>query len=184
MDRKDTHVTTAIRGTIGHIGPEYLSTGKSSEKTDFFGYGVMLLELITGQRAFDLARLANDDEVMSLDWVKGLLNEEELKMLVDAEMQGNYVNEEVEGLIQVALLYTQRSAHHRPKMSEEVRMLEDRHWRRGGNNGRKMRCSAKSLALPNTKLLVGSLLIPLPTSAQINCPVPDDPSCSVISLCM
>lgn len=69
MDYKDTHVTTAVRGTIGHIPPEYLSTGKSSEKTDVFGYGVMLLELITGQRAFDLARLASDDDVMLLDWV-------------------------------------------------------------------------------------------------------------------
>jgi len=29
----------------------------------------MLLELITGQRALDLARLANDDDVMLLDWV-------------------------------------------------------------------------------------------------------------------
>jgi serine/threonine protein kinase len=69
MDYKDTHVTTAVRGTIGHIAPEYLSTGKSCEKTDVFGYGIMLLELITGQRAFDLARLANDDDVMLLDWV-------------------------------------------------------------------------------------------------------------------
>ncbi|KAL6572607.1 LRR receptor kinase bak1 [Orobanche minor] len=69
MDYKDTHVTTAVRGTIGHIAPEYLSTGKSSEKTDVFGYGIMLLELITGQRAFDLARLANDDDVMLLDWI-------------------------------------------------------------------------------------------------------------------
>ena len=72
MDYKDTHVTTAVRGTIGHIAPEYLSTGKSSEKTDVFGYGIMLLELITGQRAFDLARLANDDDVMLLDWVNYL----------------------------------------------------------------------------------------------------------------
>ncbi|TYJ43173.1 hypothetical protein E1A91_A03G136200v1 [Gossypium mustelinum] len=52
MDYKDTHVTTAVRGTI------------VIEKTDVFGYGVMLLELITRQRAFDLARLANDDDVM------------------------------------------------------------------------------------------------------------------------
>nr|POF11810.1 brassinosteroid insensitive 1-associated receptor kinase 1 [Quercus suber] len=77
MDYKDTHVTTAVRGTTGHIAPEYLSTGKSSEKTDVFGYGIMLLELITGQRAFDLARLANDDDVMLLDWMKNQPEPEE-----------------------------------------------------------------------------------------------------------
>ncbi|KAG1366470.1 LRR receptor kinase BAK1 [Cocos nucifera] len=124
MDYKDTHVTTAVRGTIGHIAPEYLSTGKSSEKTDVFGYGIMLLELITGQRAFDLARLANDDDVMLLDWVKGLLKERRLEMLVDPDLQNNYVEAEVESLIQVALLCTQGSPMDRPKMSEVVRMLE------------------------------------------------------------
>ncbi|EEF42027.1 BRASSINOSTEROID INSENSITIVE 1-associated receptor kinase 1 isoform X1 [Ricinus communis] len=124
MDYKDTHVTTAVRGTIGHIAPEYLSTGKSSEKTDVFGYGVMLLELITGQRAFDLARLANDDDVMLLDWVKGLLKDKKLETLVDADLQGNYIDDEVEQLIQVALLCTQSSPMERPKMSEVVRMLE------------------------------------------------------------
>ncbi|KAL2601708.1 hypothetical protein AAZX31_10G207200 [Glycine max] len=124
MDYKDTHVTTAVRGTIGHIAPEYLSTGKSSEKTDVFGYGIMLLELITGQRAFDLARLANDDDVMLLDWVKGLLKEKKLEMLVDPDLQTNYIETEVEQLIQVALLCTQGSPMDRPKMSEVVRMLE------------------------------------------------------------
>ncbi|BBG96055.1 BRI1-associated receptor kinase [Prunus dulcis] len=124
MDYKDTHVTTAVRGTIGHIAPEYLSTGKSSEKTDVFGYGVMLLELITGQRAFDLARLANDDDVMLLDWVKGLLKDRRLEALVDADLNGNYNDGEVEQLIQVALLCTQGSPGERPKMSEVVRMLE------------------------------------------------------------
>ncbi|KDP35227.1 hypothetical protein JCGZ_09386 [Jatropha curcas] len=124
MDYKDTHVTTAVRGTIGHIAPEYLSTGKSSEKTDVFGYGIMLLELITGQRAFDLARLANDDDVMLLDWVKALLKEKKLEMLVDPDLQNNYIDTEVEQLIQVALLCTQGSPMERPKMSEVVRMLE------------------------------------------------------------
>ncbi|KAL8144328.1 hypothetical protein V2J09_017360 [Rumex salicifolius] len=124
MDYKDTHVTTAVRGTIGHIAPEYLSTGKSSEKTDVFGYGIMLLELITGQRAFDLARLANDDDVMLLDWVKGLLKEKKLEMLVDPDLQTNYIESEVEQLIQVALLCTQSSPIDRPKMSDVVRMLE------------------------------------------------------------
>ncbi|CAK9155934.1 unnamed protein product [Ilex paraguariensis] len=124
VDYKDTHVTTAVRNSIGHIAPEYLSTGEYSEKTDVFGYGFTLLELITGQRAFDLARLANDDDVMLLDWVTGLLKKKKLVTLVDADLQGNYVDEEVEQLIQVALLCTQTSPMQRPKMSDVVRMLE------------------------------------------------------------
>ncbi|CAO2046307.1 unnamed protein product [Urochloa humidicola] len=125
MDYKDTHVTTAVRGTIGHIAPEYLSTGKSSEKTDVFGYGIMLMELITGQTAFELARVAKDDDVMLLDWVKGLLKEKKVEMLVDLDLQNAYQETEVENLIRVALLCTQGSPLDRPKMSEVVRMLED-----------------------------------------------------------
>ncbi|KAI7732116.1 hypothetical protein M8C21_004334 [Ambrosia artemisiifolia] len=124
MEDKDTHVTTAVRGTIGYIAPEYLSTGRSSEKTDVFGYGVMLLELVTGQRAYDLARLEKDNEVMLLDWVKGLLKDNKLETLVDADLEGNYVNEGVEKLIQIALLCTQAAPMDRPTMSEVVRMFE------------------------------------------------------------
>ncbi|KAE8645797.1 hypothetical protein Csa_017046 [Cucumis sativus] len=124
MNYKDTHVTTAVRGTIGHIPPEYLSSGKSSEKTDVFGYGVMLLELVTGQKAFDLARLAKDDDVMLLDWVKGLLNDKKLATLVDPDLGGNYAEEELEQVIQIAVLCTQSSPVERPKMSEVMQMLE------------------------------------------------------------
>ncbi|KAJ0800765.1 putative transferase, protein kinase RLK-Pelle-LRR-II family [Helianthus annuus] len=124
MGYKDTHVSTAVCGTIGHIAPEYLSTGRSSEKTDVFGYGVMLLELVTGQRAYDLARLEKDNEVLLLDWVKGLLEDKKLETLVDADLEGNYVNDGVEKLIQIALLCTQAAPLDRPAMSEVVRMVE------------------------------------------------------------
>ena len=43
---------------------------------------------------------------------------------MDADMQGQYVDDEVEELIQVALLCTQGAPMERPKMSEVVRMLE------------------------------------------------------------
>ncbi|KAK1430258.1 hypothetical protein QVD17_12877 [Tagetes erecta] len=124
MGYKDTHVTTAVRGTIGHIAPEYLSTGRSSEKTDVFGFGIMLLELVTGQRAYDLARLEKDNEVMLLDWVKALLDERKLETLVDSDLDGNYATDGVEKLIQIALLCTQVAPLDRPKMSEVVKMLE------------------------------------------------------------
>lgn len=68
LDHADSHVTTAVRGTVGHIAPEYLSTGQSSEKTDVFGFGILLLELITGMRALELGKTINQKGAM-LEWV-------------------------------------------------------------------------------------------------------------------
>ncbi|XP_065854809.1 protein NSP-INTERACTING KINASE 1-like isoform X2 [Euphorbia lathyris] len=123
LDHQDSHVTTAVRGTVGHIAPEYLSTGQSSEKTDVFGFGILLLELITGQRALEFGKAANQKGAM-LDWVKKIHQEKKLEMLVDKDLKGNYDRIELEEMVQVALLCTQFLPSHRPKMSEVVRMLE------------------------------------------------------------
>ena len=51
LDHRDSHVTTIVRGTVGYITPEYLAAGLSSEKTDAFGFGILLIKLIIGQKA-------------------------------------------------------------------------------------------------------------------------------------
>jgi len=84
----------------------------------------MLLELVTGQRVLDLTRLANDDNASLLDWVKELLKEKKLENLVDDDLNDNYIDVEVESLLQIALLCTQTDPTERPKMSEVVTMLE------------------------------------------------------------
>uniref|UniRef100_A0A6N2L859 non-specific serine/threonine protein kinase n=1 Tax=Salix viminalis TaxID=40686 RepID=A0A6N2L859_SALVM len=123
VDTKFTHVTTQVRGTMGHIAPEYISTGKSSEKTDVFGYGITLLELVTGQRAIDLSRLEEEEEVLLLDHIKKLLRENRLDDIVDGNLK-TYDRKEVETIVQVALLCTNSSPEGRPKMTEVVKMLQ------------------------------------------------------------
>ncbi|KAG6578522.1 Protein NSP-INTERACTING KINASE 1, partial [Cucurbita argyrosperma subsp. sororia] len=123
LDHQDSHVTTAVRGTVGHIAPEYLSTGQSSEKTDVFGFGILLLELITGQKALEFGKTANQKGGI-LEWVKKIHQEKKLEVLVDKDLKANYDRVELEEMVQVALLCTQYQPGHRPKMSEVVRMLE------------------------------------------------------------
>ncbi|KAG9447867.1 hypothetical protein H6P81_013995 [Aristolochia fimbriata] len=123
LDRRDSHVTTAVRGTVGHIAPEYLSTGQSSEKTDVFGFGILLLELVTGQKAVDAGNVPVQ-RGMILEWVRNLEKEKRLSELVDRDLKGGYDATELEKVVAVALLCTQSHASRRPKMSEVVKALE------------------------------------------------------------
>ncbi|CAM8956161.1 unnamed protein product [Rhodiola kirilowii] len=123
LDHRESHVTTAVRGTVGHIAPEYLSTGQSSEKTDVFGFGILLLELITGSKAFDIGKGGNQKGA-TLDWVKKLHEEGKLSQIVDKDLKHKYDDVELEEIVQVALLCTQFNPSNRPKMSEVLKMLE------------------------------------------------------------
>ncbi|KAJ8750945.1 hypothetical protein K2173_016126 [Erythroxylum novogranatense] len=123
LDHADSHVTTAVRGTVGHIPPEYLSTGQSSEKTDVFGFGILLIELLTGMRALEFGKTSHQKGA-TLEWVKKIQQEKKVEELVDRELGNNYDRIEVGEILQVALLCTQYFPAHRPKMSEVVRMLE------------------------------------------------------------
>ncbi|KAL5576949.1 hypothetical protein UlMin_018648 [Ulmus minor] len=123
LDRRDSHVTTAVRGTVGHIAPEYLSTGQSSEKTDVFGFGILLLELITGQKALDAGN-GQVQKGMILEWARTLHHENRLEVIVDRDLKGCFDSTELEKSVDLALQCTQSNPNLRPKMSEALKILE------------------------------------------------------------
>ncbi|KAL1200205.1 putative LRR receptor-like serine/threonine-protein kinase [Cardamine amara subsp. amara] len=124
LDQRDTHVTTAVRGTIGHIAPEYLSTGQSSEKTDVFGFGILILELITGHKMIDQGN-GQIRKGMILNWVRTLKAEKRFAEMVDRDLKGQFDNLVLEEVVELALLCTQQHPNLRPKMSEVMKVLED-----------------------------------------------------------
>uniref|UniRef100_A0A0D6R2L3 non-specific serine/threonine protein kinase n=1 Tax=Araucaria cunninghamii TaxID=56994 RepID=A0A0D6R2L3_ARACU len=60
----DTHVTTRIMGTYGYAAPEYMATGHLTSKSDVYGFGVVLLEMLSGLRAVDTNRPAGHHKLV------------------------------------------------------------------------------------------------------------------------
>lgn len=123
LDRQESHVTTAVRGTIGHIAPEYLSTGQSSEKTDVYGFGILLLELITGPKTLSNGH-GQSQKGMILDWVRELKEEKKLDKLVDRDLRDSFDVAELDCSVDVILQCTLTNPILRPKMSEVLHALE------------------------------------------------------------
>lgn len=56
-----SHVSTCAQGTLGYLDPEYYRNYQLTDKSDVYSYGVVLLELLTSQKAIDFSR--DQDEV-------------------------------------------------------------------------------------------------------------------------
>ncbi|GAV85967.1 Pkinase_Tyr domain-containing protein, partial [Cephalotus follicularis] len=121
----NTHVSTRVMGTFGYLAPEYAASGKLTEKSDVFSYGVMLLELITGRRPVDNTGEMEDSLV---DWARPLclqaIEDGNYDELVDPRLENNYPPDEMARMVSCAAASIRHSARRRPKMSQIVRALE------------------------------------------------------------
>ncbi|KAL8531878.1 hypothetical protein ACS0TY_008469 [Phlomoides rotata] len=63
-----THVQTRIAGTNGYMAPEYLMHGNLSKRADVFSFGVVVLEIISGQKNSTFNR--DPDSLSLLEWVR------------------------------------------------------------------------------------------------------------------
>lgn len=122
----NTHVSTRVMGTFGYLAPEYASSGKLTEKSDVFSYGVMLLELLTGRRPIDSRSSFLEDSLV--DWARPALSralaDGDYDGVADPRLQGNYDAVEMARLVACAAASVRHSAKKRPKMSQIVRALE------------------------------------------------------------
>ncbi|XP_020679912.1 probable serine/threonine-protein kinase PIX13 [Dendrobium catenatum] len=120
----DSHVTTRVLGTCGYAAPEYIATGHLYVKSDVYGFGVVLLEMLSGQRALDTNRPSDQHNL--IDWAKPyLVDRKKLARLMDPRLEGKYPSKGALQAAQLTLRCLANEPKSRPSMKEVLETLED-----------------------------------------------------------
>lgn len=121
-----THVSTRVMGTFGYMAPEYASSGKLTDRSDVFSFGVVLLELITGRKPVDPTQPLGDESLV--EWARPLLlhalETGEFDGFIDPRLEKRYVESEMFRMIEAAAACVRHSAPKRPRMVQVVRALD------------------------------------------------------------
>ncbi|KAI9396829.1 hypothetical protein POPTR_004G191400v4 [Populus trichocarpa] len=110
-----TDIATKIQGTFGYLDPEYLMTGNLTVKSDVFSFGVVLVELMTGQKPNSNAKSGEKRNVVQ-DFISSLENNHLFKIL-DFEADEEEL-EEIEVVAELAKRCVNSSGVKRPSMKE------------------------------------------------------------------
>ncbi|XP_020586286.1 probable LRR receptor-like serine/threonine-protein kinase RKF3 [Phalaenopsis equestris] len=117
-----SHVSTRVAGTLGYIAPEYALFGQLTEKSDVFSYGVVMLELLSGKKAFK-SREDGQNWLVS-DWAWSLVREGKTLEVIEEGMEELGPKELLERYVLVAVLCSHPQLHARPTMDQVVKILD------------------------------------------------------------
>lgn len=122
LAKLDRHVVgNRFQGAPGYAAPELACQSlRVNEKCDVYGFGVIVLEMVTGKRPIEYGE---DNVVILNDHVRVLLEEGNVLECVDQSM-GEYPDEEMLPVLKVALVCTSQIPSSRPSMAEVVQILQ------------------------------------------------------------
>ncbi|XP_022996872.1 probable serine/threonine-protein kinase PBL17 isoform X3 [Cucurbita maxima] len=145
-----THVSTRVMGTYGYAAPEYVMTGHLTARSDVYGFGVVLLEILIGRRVMDKNRPSREHNLV--EWARPLLshNKKILKIL-DPRIEGQYSTKTAMKVANLTYQCLSQNPKGRPLMSQVVQMLEGFQCTKDTDSGTVLHGEVDDLILsPNT----------------------------------
>ncbi|XP_047159958.1 probable serine/threonine-protein kinase PIX13 [Vigna umbellata] len=118
-----SHVTTRIMGTYGYAAPEYMATGHLYVKSDVYGFGVVLLELLTGRAALDTT-LPTDMQNLVQCSMSSLNDRKRLQKIMDPKLDYRYSPRAAFHVAQVIIKCLESDHRKRPCMVDVLATLE------------------------------------------------------------
>ncbi|WOH04251.1 hypothetical protein DCAR_0623660 [Daucus carota subsp. sativus] len=114
--------TDRVVGTYGYMSPEYAIDGLFSVKSDVFGFGVLVLEIVSGSKNRGFVHRDHCHNLLGHAW--NLHRENRSVELIHEDLVEDSLHiQEVLRSIHIGLLCVQQSPQDRPNMSSVVLML-------------------------------------------------------------
>ncbi|XWS34823.1 hypothetical protein CRYUN_Cryun21dG0070300 [Craigia yunnanensis] len=120
MDIGQSHVSSEVRGTFGYVDPEYRRNHRVNASGDVYSFGIVLLQLLSGQRVLNL----NLHTPLPLSkMAKNLTRGGDITKFADPKLNGEYSLEAFDLVLKLALSCTGLKQE-RPSMEQVVLRLQ------------------------------------------------------------
>ncbi|GAB2295945.1 LRR receptor-like serine/threonine-protein kinase FEI 1 [Dionaea muscipula] len=121
LEDEESHITTIVAGTFGYLAPEYMQSGRATEKADVYSFGVLVLEVLSGKRPTDASYMEKGVNIVG--WLNFLISENRQREMVEAVCEGVQV-ESLDALLSVSIQCVSPAPEDRPTMHRVLQILE------------------------------------------------------------
>ncbi|KAJ1413818.1 Serine/threonine-protein kinase, active site [Sesbania bispinosa] len=112
MGMEESKVFTDVRGTIGYMDPEYMSNAKLTCASDIYSFGIVALQILSGQKVIELDLDARDQLTRKARDVS--MGKRPLLDFEDPRLNGQVDKADFEAILQIAVLCVAKSSKGRP----------------------------------------------------------------------
>ncbi|KAF7847895.1 hypothetical protein BT93_L2475 [Corymbia citriodora subsp. variegata] len=120
----DSYVSTCPAGTPGYLDPEFQSSGHLNKKSDVYGFGIILFELITGRPAIMRSR-DGSTSMHILEWLIPIVERGDLQSVMDPRLQGEFDINSAWKAMEIAMSCTRPTAIQRPDINHILAELKE-----------------------------------------------------------
>ncbi|KAF2323500.1 hypothetical protein GH714_035792 [Hevea brasiliensis] len=118
-----SHIITCPAGTFGYLDPEAQASGNFSKKSDIYSFGIILLELITGQPA--IARSIDGNFIGIHQRIRPIIERGDIQSIVDPRLRGEFDANSAWKVVEIAFACVSNTATQRPDMSHVLAELQE-----------------------------------------------------------